>query len=652
MRLSPVFIAWTALIGLSSACHGPKTQDPVPLDPAPGSGRVQGPTAEVLKESIDHVSTALALLDYKEARSVIDAMEFKSLTIQAKNALAAGDPRSALRPLELAMDLKKDDASTLYLRGQAAYAAAPDDSQPGFFFGDACSFLKQSYEAGVRAKGAPGADEYRALVNASRAAHRIPDAAQALDLARMAGRVQEKLRKDGTPLPMLEDPLEKVWAEVSFARYIELKRTSADSSKAFADAEDKLRSYAGRHPLDAWGFTNLSNLYLWEQRPEDASAQLELALELASDDQTLFDRYFSLNWRNFGWDTTVSKMEDLSAKFPSSAIGHWYVGMSYFYQGLERFEANASETDPGIFESATEAFTKSRELRADFNVNALSYEASCLSAVGWIQYHQDELDAAEDSFRSMESLFENGMKAAPEARMPSGVVGLAFLAQKYHAEGQTDVEALEQAAAIGDFLFDYDAADSNLANNAGFLNRDASVMHARIASELARRAEKAEGAAERGNLARSAAQHTERAQVLMERSYAAYQVAVELAPTDIRICNDAGLIMTYYLRTDPDQAEVYLRQSIANAEDQEVWNSPETDAYEAWGDAYQNLAVLYLSAKDDPARAKTFLTKSLEIGPESREGMRPMLEIFDRLIAGEAVGHGAFGQMIWSKPTK
>ncbi len=652
MRLSPLTIAWTALVGLSLACHGPRSQDSAAQNPVPGPGSTQGPTAEDLKESIDQVSTALALLDFKEARSVIDAMQFERLIVAAKKALAAGDPRSALRPLELAMDLKEDDAHTLYLRGQAAYAAAPNDSQPGFFYGDACTFLRQSYDSGVRAKGTPGADEYRALVNASRAAHRIPDAEQALDLARLAGRVQEKLRTDGIPLPVLEDPLEKVWAEASFARYIELKRAGEDASEAFTDAQDKLRSYAGRRPLDAWGFTNLSNLYLWEQRPKDASAQLELALELASDDETLFDRYFSLNWRNFGWDMTVTKMEDLSARFPSSAIAHWYVGMSFFYQGLERFEANAAETDPGIFESAEEAFAKSREMRSSIETNALTYEASCRSALGWIQYHQNDLDGAEDSFRSMESLFEHGMKAAPEPRMPSGVVGLAFLAQKYHAEGQADVEALEQAAAIGDFLFDYDPLDSNLANNAGFLNRDASVMHARIASELARRAEKAEGTAERGNLARSAAQHQERAQVLMERSYAAYQIAVERAPEDIRICNDAGLIMTYYLRTDPEQAEVYLRQSIANADAQEIWNQPETDAYEAWGDAYQNLAVLYLSAKNDPARAKTFLTKALEIGPESREGMRPMLEIFDRLIAGEAVGHGAFGQMIWGKPAK
>ncbi|MFT5197385.1 MAG: tetratricopeptide (TPR) repeat protein [Planctomycetota bacterium] len=652
MRLSPVLLAWTALVGLPIACQGPHSQDPGPQNPDPGSGLTQGPTAESLKESVGQVSTALANLNFKGARKIIDSMEFERLVASAQESLAKGEPRLAIRPLEQAMDLKANDPNTLYLRGQAAYEAAPNDSQPGFFYGDACSFLRQSYEAGVRAKGAPGADEFRALVYASRAAHRMPDAQQALDLARLAGRVQKKLHTDGIPLPVLTDPLEKVWAEASFARYIELKRSGEDAAEALVDAENKLRSYAGRRPLDPWGFKNMSNLYLWDQRPKDARSQLELALELAPEDESLFDQYFSLNWRNFGWEETVTKMEKVSAQFPAAAIGHWYVGMSYFYRGLELFEAGAADTDPEMFDSASKAFAKSRELRATFEANALAYEASCLSATAWIQYHRDELIEAEKTFRSMEGLFERGMKAAPETRMPSGVVGLAFLAQKYHAKGQTDVEALEQAAAIGDFLFDYDPEDSNLANNAGFLNRDAAVLHGRIGSEMARRAAQAEGAAERGNLLRSSAQEQARAQVLMERSYAAYQVAAELAPDDIRICNDAGLIMTYYLRTDPEQAEVYLRQSIANAEDQEIWNSPETDAYEAWGDAYQNLAVLYLTAKNDPARAKTFLTKSLEIGPEYREGQRSMLEIFDRLIAGEDVGNGSFAQMIWSAPAK
>ena len=55
----------------------------------------------------------------------------------------------------------------------------------------------------------------------------------------------------------------------------------------------------------------------------------------------------------------------------------------------------------------------------------------------------------------------------------------------------------------------------------------------------------------------------ERARELMRRSYGAYEEATRLAPTDVRIINDAGLIMTYYLRDDVEAAERYLIKAVA-----------------------------------------------------------------------------------------
>ncbi|HPF13274.1 MAG: hypothetical protein H6830_11555 [Planctomycetes bacterium] len=650
MRQTLFLLAWTACFGLTLACHGPiGPQDSKQPRAADGSPMT---SENAYQSTVDGVRSALAKGDYEGARSLVNRLEFGERTQAARTALEGGQPREALPPLDRALTLMPEDRETLYLRGKAAFAAAETDSQPGFFYADACNFLRRSYEQGIRDKGQPGPEEYQALIEASQAAYRIPDPAQALQLARVAGRVQDKLHSDGIALPKLPDPLEKVWAEAAFARYIELKRGGEPSDEMLRETEDLLQRYSARRPLDPWSFRKLANLYLWEQRPEDARAQLEQALDLAPEDEGVYEELFSLNWRNFGWQETVTKMEELRAAGPASPYAQWYVGMADFYLALERFEATPSDLSTELWEDAEKAFQKSRELRPDFLASAQQYEASCRSAVGWCHYHKGELDAAERSFRSMESVYEGGMRACPEPRMPSGVVGLAFLAQKYHSGGQQDVEALEQAAAIGDFLFAYDPKDASLANNAGFLNRDAAVMHEMLSQEMKRRGEAAEGAAERANLLRRSAQERARAQVLMERSYAAYQVAAELAPDDVRIQNDAGLVMTYYLRTDMDQAERYLRRAIEIAERDEVWNEPDSDAHEAWGDAYQNLAVLYLTYKNDPARAKTFMTKALEIGPESRESQRPMLEVLDRLIAGESVGLGTFGQMIWQSPEK
>ncbi|MEZ5975189.1 MAG: hypothetical protein R3E96_10210 [Planctomycetota bacterium] len=459
--------------------------------------------------------------------------------------------------------------------------------------------------------------------------------------------MHDKLKQDEIALPQLEVPLERAWAEAAFARYIELKRSGEPAEEMLGETEDLLRRHAARQPLDPWSFRTLSHLYQWEQRKDDARAQMERALALAPDDEGIYEELFSLNWRSFGWAETTRSMEQLSAASPASAYGHWYTGMSRFYLALEGFEKTPADLGTELWQSAESAFQRSRELRPDFADGAMAYEASCRSAVGWCHFKRDELDASERAFRSAEAVFPGGLRAAPEPRLPSAVVGLAFLAGKLHDADEQDVEALEQAAAIGDYLFGYDDADANLANNAGFLNRDVAVLHERIGREMRRRAEGAEGTAERANLLRRATQERERAQVLIERSYAAYQRAAELAPEDIRIQNDAGLVMTYYLQTDLDAGEAYLRKAIELAEQQEIWNQSGSDLHTAWGDAYQNLAVLYLVFKHDPVRAKTFLTKALEIGPEDREQYRPMLERLDRQIAGEDVDNGNFGRMVW-----
>ncbi len=57
------------------------------------------------------------------------------------------------------------------------------------------------------------------------------------------------------------------------------------------------------------------------------------------------------------------------------------------------------------------------------------------------------------------------------------------------------------------------------------------------------------------------------------------------------------------------------------------------DLTEAWGDAHQNLGVLELTLRRDGAKARRWLERALEIGPESREQRRPLLEVCDQLIA-------------------
>ena len=127
-----------------------------------------------------------------------------------------------------------------------------------------------------------------------------------------------------------------------------------------------------------------------------------------------------------------------------------------------------------------------------------------------------------------------------------------------------------------------------------------------------------------------------RAQALMEKSYAAYQVAARLVPDDVRVVNDAGLIMAYYVRTDPDAAEAYLLDAVKDGGPQLAatdLGADERDALnEAWGDAHQNLGILEMTLRNRPAEAKAWFEKALEIGPPSRNWLRSVLPLLDTWI--------------------
>ena len=106
------------------------------------------------------------------------------------------------------------------------------------------------------------------------------------------------------------------------------------------------------------------------------------------------------------------------------------------------------------------------------------------------------------------------------------------------------------------------------------------------------------------------------------KSYRAYQAAAHLSPDDVRVVNDAALVMVYHIRKDVAEMEELLARAIEMGAEQIA--DPELSAeeldflLEAWGDAYQNMGLVYLTLKDDPAAARTWFERSFEIGPRPR----------------------------------
>ena len=90
----------------------------------------------------------------------------------------------------------------------------------------------------------------------------------------------------------------------------------------------------------------------------------------------------------------------------------------------------------------------------------------------------------------------------------------------------------------------------------------------------------------------------------------------------MRLLNDQAMILIYYLHRELDHAEAILHRAVRLGEEQlaagGLDETQQFDVANAWGDAFQNLGVLYLSRDDHPEVARTWFQRSVDIGPNPR----------------------------------
>jgi len=575
-------------------------------------------------------SAARAALDSGDlelAREHLAQARALELVAEARTCLAQDRPLDALVPLDEALELGGRSASVLYLRGNAAMQAAPTSSSPQFLYEDATEHLMEALKAGA------GVEVY---FEASRAARRIPDPEKALLLARRGAELLEQ----ADPAPEIVPHPSRTWAEAAFDQYIEQLGQNKDGQEFYMEAEDQFSRLLGRTPEDNWPRLQLANLYQWGGNNPLALRQLEQALEIDPSDQAIHARLQTLAVETEGYAQLLEFYKDFAAARPDGRVLR-NLGVVRFYAALEAFESGQRDVD--AFVQAENDLRRARELDESLHSDCLGFEVIARNAQGWCHYRSEDWRKARDAFLSMEDLFEGGLAWSLGQRLPDGLVGLGFVVGAL-TRNPNRVEATEDllaAAAITDYLHAYRPADGNMANNAGFVNRDAAVLLMRMAQ---RRALTDESSGE--DL------HAQALEV-MGRSMQAYRVAARLLPEDVRVVNDAGLIMTYYLRDDPEEAERYLLSAVALGAEQVPRQAlaPREQAQleEAWGDAHQNMAILELTLRGNAEAAREWLQKSLDIGPATREGLRPLLKDCDRILAGEDVNvaETIAGRMVW-----
>ena len=528
----------------------------------------------------------------------------------ARQLMIEGDPRDAMVELDTALGFESDRSEVQFLRGEATLRMGTEDGNP-FFFEDSREAFLQAARSGEVPSAWFGAARATWLLY-----FQSGDAAQLEEALGYLAKGSTERANDNPSEAYLSSTPERTIAELNFSAYTAAKNSGIAVDEMFETTREAIEAEIALDPTSTWGWGQLANLYLWENRREDARKTIATGIGLAPTDPALHDTQVRLAQEDGGWAEVRDSYTAFVEAHDGIAIGHWWLGRSQYELALESILANQDDQYL-TFEAAEKSFARTREIEASYTDACLAYEVISRCGKGWSLYYGGDLAGSADAFWSMEELFEGGLQWEVQDRLWSGVRSLNFLLAKYNAawEEVFDRESdrsyaecfpnLEEAAALANRLFEYDSEDRNHGNNAGYFNRDIAVQYETQGTSALEQEDNEDRARQLFALAN---EH-------MELSFSAYVQAAKLSPQDARVINDTGLILTYYLQRDLDTAREYFDRSIAvglpqleaGIEDEEEL----TMTREAIGDAYQNLGVIALTIEGDAATAKELFEKSL-----------------------------------------
>jgi tetratricopeptide (TPR) repeat protein len=576
---------------------------------------------------------------FEDARLLLEDLLLEDALRAARAGLSAGSPEDALLQVDRALTFAPDDPDVLLLKADASLELA----EKAIAAGGSAGLIEGALADAVEYYGRAG-DGPHALYGASRAAWLLSDIERALELAR---RGLERMRQPGAARPRLALLPERIHAEVALAAHAAARAAQGPEAPAlYRESEDALMRLLGRATGDEWVWTRLADLYEREGSLVEAQAVLERGLELLPEETGLLERLARVTRAHQGTRAELQRFERYVAAHPDLAAGQRLLALAAVELGIEGLQADPRTLEPGAFTRAEQAFRRARELDPGLTQEALGFELICRLGRGWCAFHADDLPGAEREFLSMGELLERGLEWSYPGRLESGIQGLFRVVDAYH--GREDWAA---ASEVAERLHHLQPDVAQWANNAGFFLREAGYYLELEGERLCAGARAAAGApgapqsaSERALLARAADERFERARAYMERSWSAYRRAAELAPEDVRIVNDAALVLVYYLQRELDLAESYLRRCVELGEAQMRALEAELSATpagperaeledrrealrEAWGDAHQNLGVLLCVLRGDGPGALPWLERSLEIGPDRPDVVNSLLPL-------------------------
>jgi Tfp pilus assembly protein PilF len=539
-----------------------------------------------------------------------------------------GNLRDALSLLDQVVKLSPENIDARVLRGELALALGQELGDP-FFFEDALKEFKIAAQSEGRLSAWTGASRAARFLYYDRF-----DRSQIEDAVLSAREAVRIVEEDGTDLDLLELLPSQVHAEASFDLYRAARQTDDKETAANAAVETRiaLEKCIATRPELTWAWLQLAALLEWESAHAEARDVLRNALSLAPNDPALHTEHARLSRAIGGYEEVVSAYAHFLKEHPDSPLGSWYYAVDSFELALSALNADLDAREQ--FRAAEEAFTICRTQEASYGESCLGYEAMCRAGAGLAMFKAGDVAAAQRSFLSMEELFKGGLSWKIEGRMLSGLAYLDYVVG-HHYQRQLDeklpakerLASLLEAATLASFLHGYAPGDGRRANDAGFLNRDAGVELEREARRVLRASLIEANSKELGE--RSSSLYS-LARGHMNASADAYAVAAMLLPNDARVVNDTGLILTYYLQRDLEQATQYhmlaIKTGRAQLEAVAAGTAEENkDTVTAVGDAYQNLGYLDLTLRGASGSAREWFKQCVAFDPVGREMIHQVL---------------------------
>ena len=231
---------------------------------------------------------ALGRGDMSTARRLVNALFVDDRERTARQRLEAGEGLAALDAIDEALELdlvgRERKAAMLMVRGRAAFAAASASPRYASLFEEALETFELAAEQGAGVSAA---------LRASRAARMLNLNQQALDDARAAVNWIDAVPGRSSQLDV-DQPFARTWGEAAFSRYVEHRQASDGApgslqlrTSLFGETRRAIERSIGESPTDPWGYEQLSNLFLWEQRGPEALQTLRTALAILPENERI-----------------------------------------------------------------------------------------------------------------------------------------------------------------------------------------------------------------------------------------------------------------------------------------------------------------------------------------------------------------------------